>query len=90
VKGHSNKGLNLKQLHKNFGYFFVEWWCHQIQIHHLFLSGQWENFACNFPIGNPTWFSSGHLGSEQLGCLSQRSSKCLMHIWQSTEPKRIG
>ena len=32
VKGHSNKGLNLKQLHKNLGHFFVEWWCHQITI----------------------------------------------------------
>ena len=33
MKGHSNNGLNLKQLHKNLGHFFVEWWCHQITIH---------------------------------------------------------
>ena len=33
MKGHSNNGLNLKQLPKNLGHFFVEWWCHQIQIH---------------------------------------------------------
>ena len=70
MKGHSIQGLNVKRLHKNLGHFFVEWWCHQIQIHQR-------------PM-------TGHIDCGPQGCLSQRSSKCLMHIWQSTEPKRIG
>ena len=60
MKGHSNKGLNLKQLHKNLGHFFVEWWCNSITIHLR-------------PM-------SGHIDSGPLGCLSQRSSKCLLHL----------
>jgi len=60
VKGHSNKGLNLKQLHKNLGHFFVEWWWHPIQIHQR-------------PM-------SGHIDCGPQGCLSQRSSKCLLHL----------
>ena len=60
MKGHSNKGLNLKQLHKNLGHFFVEWGCHPITNHHR-------------PM-------SGHIDSGPLGCLSQRSSKCLLHL----------
>ena len=60
MKGHSIQGLNVKRLHKNLGHFFVEWWCHQIQIHQR-------------PM-------TGHIDSGPLGCLSQRSSKCLFHL----------
>ena len=61
MKGHSNKGLNLKQLHKNLGHFFVEWWWHQIQIHQRPMSWSHRLRATGMPFAEIFQVLNAHL-----------------------------